>query len=249
MEQENNIPKNILERLKKLMALSERAGSEAEAENAALRIQELLKKYNLDPSTLNLGEEDKPDILQHIFDLEPLIASHESTWVEDFVAWVAKINYCDAVIYMGSLGTKKRGIKIAIIGKELNIQIVWYTCEQLVHRIRALGKQRFKEYDGPEKRNTYMRGYLKGAVISIYRKLQEAHNESLQNLEFALMVTSNKAALRDFLNKAHPNLNHSQASNSKLSSEHGYTQGRIDGKNIGPNKGLETTIQGTKLIR
>jgi hypothetical protein len=47
----------IIEKIRKLHALSERAGTEAEAANAATRVRELLEKHNLDIGTIELKAE------------------------------------------------------------------------------------------------------------------------------------------------------------------------------------------------
>lgn len=58
--QDNNTPKSKLDQIKlkirKLLNLADRAGTEAEASNAANRAAELLATYNIDRATLGSGE-------------------------------------------------------------------------------------------------------------------------------------------------------------------------------------------------
>lgn len=53
------IPENVLTKLAKLQALSERAGSEAEAANAAARVAEICARHNIDVGSVKIEEEEK----------------------------------------------------------------------------------------------------------------------------------------------------------------------------------------------
>ncbi len=53
------VGEEILSRIRKLQALAERAGSEAEAANAASRVAELCQRWNLDIGAVKLSEEEK----------------------------------------------------------------------------------------------------------------------------------------------------------------------------------------------
>lgn len=52
----------IIDKIRKLQALAERAGSEAEAANAAARVQELLLKHNLEIGSIALEQEKGTDV-------------------------------------------------------------------------------------------------------------------------------------------------------------------------------------------
>lgn len=58
------VPENIIDKIKKLLALAEdkRNCSEAEVESAALKAQELIAKYNVSIASFNSDEEEKEEI-------------------------------------------------------------------------------------------------------------------------------------------------------------------------------------------
>lgn len=51
----------IIERLRKLIALAENAGTEAEAANAMARVQEILTKYNLSMGDVGSARDEDED--------------------------------------------------------------------------------------------------------------------------------------------------------------------------------------------
>ena len=254
MENQNNIPDSLLAKLKKLLALRDNAkdiGSDAESELAALRIQELLAKYNLDESILH--QDDPPDkknqIISKRFKISHLTKRHESTWVSDFINYIADINYCLTVSHpmRGDYGLEVA--EVTIIGSPVNIEVVWYTCEQLIHRIRAQAPIRFAQYNGPEKRNTFIRGYLRGAIVGIWYKLYQQKQAMMNdNNQFSLMVTHNQLAVQAKMDQLFPD--RKQGKHSQISSQHGYYLGKIDGKDMNIHKGLSnnTNVNGNKLI-
>lgn len=161
--------KSLKEKIRKLIALQEGAqkiGSIEEAANAAEKIRALLMKHNLDLYSIQKeGHEEETEM--QTFDTGELSVKTEGDWINMLTRVIAEFHLCEAI------GTGKARSWIYVIGKPSNVEIVWYTVEQLANRIRPMAREAFKTYKGLEKRNTFIRGYLMGAVWGIRKQLAE----------------------------------------------------------------------------
>ena len=194
----DNIPKEVLGKLQKLMNLrdgAEAVGSLAEAENASARIQQMLFKYNLDLDDVkNVDIQKRLDsvkIVEEGVDLTDAFDKRETEWVPKLYVAVADNFLCKCFWY---------STRVTIVGKPHNIAFVCYLCDQLIAKIRIAEKLSWKGYDGGEKRGTYRRGFYVGSVSGIYYKLKSELNKahSADN-PFAVMVVKEDKDLEDYL--------------------------------------------------
>lgn len=171
----DHIPKELIAKIQKLMKLEEGAkklGNIEEAANAAGKIRDILMKHNLDLYTVqNAGDQTQKEapIIKDDYQPEDFTKPHEGDWVKRLVKTIAPFYLCKCFGYTNTA----MGLKVTIIGTATNVEIVWYTVEQLVNRIRPLSRDAFKAYTGHEKRNTFFRGFFRGAVEGIQYQLAE----------------------------------------------------------------------------
>lgn len=227
----------IKDKIQKLLNKAESAkevGNIEEAEAFSNKVNELLTQYNL---SIHQLEGNKTDNLEGIaIDLE--VPKTEGTWVVSLYHTIAKFNFCRIIKISGT------NSKIFLIGEKYNQEIVVYTCLQLKRMIKALRKQRYKDYMGREKKPTFYRGYSQGAVDGIYTKLkaqQEANEVNLTGV--TALVVNNTQALDNKVKELFEGGTR-QSKPKKLRGDDGYGKGVQDGKNMQINQGLGTKNTG-----
>lgn len=221
----------ITEKIQKLLNKSESAreiGNLEEAEAFAQKVNELLIQYNLTVHDLK-GNEPKDNIDTNYIDLE--FGKTEGDWVIKLYNCIAKFNLCRVISIKGTS-------KIMLIGDPYNQEIVVYTCVHLKHTIKSLRAKRYKEYFGPEKKNTYYRAYSQGAVNGIWDKLQaQKYEMERQNNNITALVVTNDALLDTKVKEIFGETK--SAKSRKLSGADGGSQGYVDGRNMNINKGIK----------
>lgn len=237
---------SLKNKIKKLLALQEGAakiGSIEEAANAAEKVRALLLKHNLD--LYSIQKEGQPETVEtHTFNPEEFSPKTEGDWVTLLIAVIARHHLCSTI------GTGKARSRVYVIGKPSNAEMVHFITEQLINRIRPMARGAFKNYKGFEKRNTFIRGFLRGAVQGISAQLSEAAAREKYNADqdakknligtTALMTQSmmltNKIEIEKYIKEKYRVGPGKQA--SKLQSTSGRAQGYEAGKSININKGL-----------
>lgn len=220
----------IKSRIEKMLRKAESAkeiGSLHEAEVFAKTANKLLMEYNLSMSDINLGEKK-----QSIDDvgLELKYSKSDGDWMVRLYHTVSKFNLCK-VIKIG------QSTKIVILGEKHNVDLVLFMCSQLVHSIKSLCSQRWKDYDGPEKKNTFKRAYYIGAVNGIHDKLEQQQKElEREMVGVTALVKTNEVAISEKVNEMFSKLKTGKA--RRLSGQDGAFLGYQDGKNMQLNKGI-----------
>lgn len=237
------VSERIVEKIQKLLEFQNGAkqiDSPEEAANAAEKVQRLLVKYNL--SIQDIGErKEKSKVTEKKFDdITP--KKNEGEWILSLYNVLARFNFSTFLV-VKSLETYypkrvfvKKGV---LIGEEENILTVKFLGEQLEHRLRALARKRFSEVQSfvPEKKNTFIRGYLTGAVKGIGMQLKETQEKMAQeNVKVNTLVHVKDDAIKEFMKEKYPNLKSGKS--SSLSGRYGYSKGVEDGKNMNINHGL-----------
>jgi hypothetical protein len=261
----DHLPKGMIGKIQALLRLEENAGTPEEAANASGKIRDILMKYNLDLYTVSqaTAEKKKPGINHFEYNPEDLTKPHEGKWVLALVKVIARFNMVEIL-------TKKRSDDIILIGTEVNIEITWYTLQQLTVRLRTMAKDNFKKYEGKEKRNTYIRGYYLGAVAGIQTQLstnaaREVYNakiaaqrrathvpvsaEETSAIAIISMGVEMMKSVQDYMNQTFT-FKYSQAAGPRSKGLNGRAQGREDGEKISINAGLKggSSAPGHKLL-
>lgn len=220
--------KSKLEKLLRLQEGAQKIGSLEEAANAATKIQTLLLKYNLEMADISVKDDSGPNFTHDDLNLANLGRVKTSgSWMETLANVIAINNLCRAVFAKPI---------IMIFGKSENIKVVNSLITSLVYRLKDMSKQSFKEYYGPEKRNTYFRGYLMGAVQGIAIKLKE-NKEEQQRLDAnitTLVVQTEKLVAQHMKDHFGDRLRPSR--NRRMISQDGADKGFMDGKQMDINQ-------------
>lgn len=234
--------KRIKDKLKKLMAKEESArelGNQAEADAFASKINQLLIDYELEVSELQ-GERHVYGIGEEIISTLDLTVRNESDWVRRLYSACAPTNFCQ-VLFHG-----KDIYRVILIGDETNREFVHYMVAQLVNKLRHLARSDFSAYKksgGHDKRNTYIRAFLKGACISIRQRLAEdmQARERANNQVHGLVLAKDKA-LSDYMGEKYPRVGFAKMRSG--SSADGYHNGKAAGRKVSINDGLNKGNRG-----
>lgn len=228
----------LIERVKKLLAKAESAkelGNQAEAEAFAAGAQKMMLAYGIEQEELRKHTGGKIQLKHIEVDLEKYLARHESDWIEHLFGLLSKGNLCYAVLHRSSN-------KLSIMGQPHNLDLVLYIAEQFIARARVMARESFKNnYEGPEKRNTYIRGFLRGFAQGVGLRLKEEMDRATSNepQTQGLMVINNNAALTAFVQQKYPRLRSS--SSSRLSGSGGIAAGVTAGRNTTAHKGVSAS--------
>lgn len=236
MQTETEKIKDKIAKLWKKSESAEKMGSLHEAEAFMTKAQELIQQYNLELADLKL--EDEKEVNNCIVETIDTIEDHgwsktDGPWLIDLYCRVARFYFCKGVI-AGSNNNKR--MRVHLVGEAHNIDMVKYVVASVVPTVKRLRLQRWKEYQGYEKQNTFKRGYYSGAVSGFYQKLydqQQASKEKYTGLT-GLIVLSERLVDE----KAAEEFNLVYKKKRSLSGMGGTNAGFKDGKNLNVNKGV-----------
>lgn len=197
---------SILSKLKKLQRLYEGAkaiNSEAEAANAAAKIQNLLTQYNLSMADLDSVADDsqKSSVTEDQLD-DRWSRKTGGVWDQLLLYGICKYNFCYTIVSQkhtsritsgGRLVYEVRR-KFIVIGEQQNIEVVKWLFTVLSRQLYELSKKRYKEYLADdlqalirsftgEKRMSpakFHRSYLAGAAKGVQDRLKEERDRELQ---------------------------------------------------------------------
>lgn len=234
------IPKQILDKLEKLIALRDNAGSPAEAENAAMRIQEILMKHNLDEAQIDAGIKAKNISIVGIkIPIDEVSNKKEGRWYLSLFDAIAKNNLCQ--IIRTTYRSKGSGI-ITVIGKEVNVEIVIYTVNNLAEKIRQAAKIVYKQSEGTinfnPNPNAFKRAFYMGCARGIALKLEEQTKDLIiENPGIRGLIKVNEADIDTFINKEFSNVKTAKSVNYRDKSA--YRTGVVTGRGMGVSKGID----------
>lgn len=164
--------KDIIEKIKKLLALSE-SDNEHEANTSMLQAQNLLAKYKL--SMKDIKDTDKEIV--NVVNQGVGVARRNMTWRSQLACVIADNFSCYCYLSMFSDHTKQ----IKLLGKEDDVKIceavIGYALENIDSNVNTLKKQYRKDRlstRGLE--NTYALGFIKGLAIS-FEQQKKANEE------------------------------------------------------------------------
>lgn len=242
----------IKEKLRKLIAKEASArdiGNQAEADAFAAKISELMLEYELEMDEVMKGSgKEVYEVGDEIFDTEPLSQRHESNWVAILYHNVSEMAFCRAVLYAHK--REAAPYRVIIFGDQHNREMLHYIVAQLVVKLRALSRRAFNEYKdsgGQDKRNTYVRSFLKGACLGIrLRLLDERKKQEAENTQVTGLVLDRQGAIQNYMEDKGYAVKPQK--HTKTSSGAGYREGVNAGKSVDINKGVSGKGSPTKLL-
>lgn len=134
----------ISNKIRKLLALGERAGTEAEAQAAMSAAHRLLAEYNLDMDDVIASGEEKPEDL--ITDDSTLSSLRNTYPVDNIYGAISRLYFCET-FFRTSRSVNQRFY--CIIGKPSNIAIVKYIADYVVNTMNELA-----QVEGKKQRQT-----------------------------------------------------------------------------------------------
>lgn len=247
----------LIEKVQKLLNLANNSGaSQAEANNAMEKANKLLLMHNLTMADVDTEDEDgitKKDDAVTIGG-----HSYEGKWEATLMSVIAKYNMCT------SLTITTRGKKestMTVIGEAQNIEIVLYLFTTARNIFRDLAKKNYSEYKATvrqqypasmytssqlekagklDRRNEWVRAYLKGCVNGLFLKLDDQRKSMEKNVasgKFELMIVDNEKKLKDYMASEFTGVTKSKAAKVNAQSK-AFHKGVKDGKNTNLNKGI-----------
>ena len=262
---------SILSKLKKLQRLYEGAkaiNSEAEAQNAAIKIQNLLTQYNLSMADVEsvADNEQKTDVIEERLG-DNWQRKCGGSWDQLLLYGICNYNFCYVLVSNRNVcRTNRNGREVwenrrryIIIGEPQNIQVVKWLFDVLAANLYKLALKRYEEYRnddtqevmrlfvGEKKmhRGTFLRSYLAGAAKGVQQKLKEERDRELQaQVQVNALVLRTDKKLDDYLAEKYPKLG--KARLAHIGSYQAMRQGMEDGRNVTISKaGL--TAENTNL--
>lgn len=237
---------DIKEKISKLIAKEESAreiGNLAEAEAFAAKVQQLLLQYELDVKDLKNQTGESLVIIEKRFDTKILTTRHESNWAIYLYNACAKACFCTVLAYGRSAATTF----VTLIGTEVNIEMLHLMASRLAVQIRKVARIEFARYVGPDKRNTWIRGFLKGACHGISQKLRnDAARIMIDQPQMSALVHDKDASMRKYMEEHYPKLGVSKGRAG--SSTDGYLRGKEVGSTMDVNQSGTRLTGGRKLL-
>lgn len=240
----SDVPQAVIERLKKLLAMKERPGSEGEAANAAMLIQNLCNKHNVDINILERPEEQEAitkglEFTQRLqtYDLDLAHAVDAICDTKHFITVQRK-----RVVFMkkGKPDFKLSTFKsIVFIGLPANVETAALVWNYLDAAIYAMLDARFKK--GQVKGLSDHRAYRMGAALRLQEICRQKKEEYVQQIEgdqcraVVLMSQSIAQDALDYMQQT-GNLKGTHQANGSVGRSWGaYSLGHHDGEKIDPN--------------
>lgn len=126
----NTTPNSIIEKIRKLLALAERAGTEHEALVAMEKAQALLVEHGLSISEVHKDEVDFESVTQQY--------EWNASWIKYVAVGVAKLYLC----HVYCVGNGTNSFSLVFSGSPVNIQTATYVMDVVV----STGKRLAREY-------------------------------------------------------------------------------------------------------
>lgn len=229
----DKIKEKILDKVRKLLALSEDQGaSEGEIENALRMAQQLMMKHNIDSGEINISPLDIG---------EDLIDSHfkhgeAKFWLWNLLTIIGKGHNCTVF---------KKGYKdnyfYRIVGFNEDRIIVKSLFEATYPLIRNLYNQRWKESSKNTSKGIFIRSYIDGFLLGLNRKLQADKKEFLkidsEAKKYELIVVKKDDLIEDYIKETTKKTKEEKGRSRDINSDAFY-QGVDDGSETSMNKKL-----------
>lgn len=165
---------NILERVRRLLALAE-SSNVHEAAAAAAKAQELMTKHRIEQAELEVGAVAEEPIL-----VEDLAAAGRSRqpWRELVANALAECNGCDVYARRVRAGRRKWNHSLHIVGSARSSSLVRYMFAYLTREVLRLGEEEarnLRELDGLRTSTPWHNSFRLGAAAALSQRIREAH--------------------------------------------------------------------------
>lgn len=168
----------IIEKVRKILALAERAGTEGEAFAAMNKVQEMFTRHNLELDDIKGSDEES---FTHDFKEYEWNAS----WIRTTCAGIAKLYFCH--MYYEPHGQECQ--RIFFVGKKVNIITAQYVCDLVISTGKRLAKsyaqECYKEFglNPVSASNNFKKGYATRINVRCQELIREAQEGHLKNVQ------------------------------------------------------------------
>lgn len=226
--------KDLIERVKKLLALSQ-SSNEAEARQAAERARELIARWNIEASEIEKGDIG-------IYNL-PTGRRNFLPWERTLITAIAEAHFCAVLLsYMSppeedlfSEKVRRPEACFEIVGREVNRQVVFelftYLREVAQGEARAMMKGR---------RMISKNAVLMGFAIGVGKALHNRSHNWTDSKELSALIVTEKAANADFIQRLYGDL--ATARSKKIDTK---DEGFIAGFGAGQSVNLDRQVRGS----
>lgn len=253
---------SILSKLKKLQRLYEGAkavNSEAEAANAAAKIQNLLTQYNLSMADLDsvADNEQATNVVEEKLG-DNWARKCGGFWDQLLLYGICKYNFCYVIVSKrheyrvnrNGNEVREQRQKYIVIGEPHNIEVVKWLFDVLAGQLYRLALKRYEEYRNDdsqalmriftgEKRMSpakFHRSYLAGAAKGVQDRLKEERDRELQaQVQVNALVLRTDQKLNDYVAENYKDLRSSRPMH--IGSGHAMAMGREDGRKVNITRG------------
>jgi hypothetical protein len=238
----------ILDRVRKLLALSKDANNPNEAALAAARASELMTEHNLSEAMLVTGEKPVERIIN---DFQ---VGAEKKGRSKRVAWKISVASAVAKTFGATLWTQGGNIKL--FGRESAVQAASYTTQYLWTEVERLAKAALAEHR-PVRAKAFGNSFRLGAANEISRRLREQHaakqterieqavdphTPNKQSLYTALVRVEKAQAEVDEAYKAFSSRLSKGTPIGRISSSNAYGAGRAAGATVSLGGGARASL-------
>lgn len=222
----------IAQKIQKLLKLSE-SPNEVEAALALKKVDEILSKYNMTLSDVEIKAEE---YINEIIDETSRI---RYSWYKSVINNAARTFYCKNVLSYGTGGYHKE----RLLGSKADVETCKYIIGYLYETITRMATVYIKNQSELDyslqfdrnKKNYLRQSYCMGIASTLNKKLmnikESRNHEKYETTNGTDLIVIKDAALKQFVASIYPNLSFSKSSSSNINSD-AYSQGRMDGENI-----------------
>ncbi len=204
----NELPdEHILEKIKKILALTE-SPNENEAAVAAAKVKELLTQYNLDIADVEIAD------VKTASDIESSSFDAHYKWHSNLFAAVGRTHFCR--VYKDTY-TKRT----VMVGTRINVQVASTLANWIAVQLDYMAFHKVQDIDVGKL--AYRNNFLHGAVARISERLDEMHRRQQDNTSVTALVVRHEDRINDWLEEQGIRL---QRGKAKKVGSYGYDAGR-----------------------
>lgn len=225
----------LILRIQKLLALGERAGTEAEAEMAMSKVHELLAKHNL--SLDDIPDSAEADEKYEMTDAGS--ATLRQPWQDWIWGSVAKLYFCKHLKRTRYQGRRTISEHHLLVGKPSNIAAAKYIATYVIRTGEELARAAAAASDS---KRTFINSFKKGFSHRIYGRVQEQMRKAMEG-KISDSVTGNALILSPLYDRSASEIDRflmeenirpasARGANSAPNDHAGYAAGRSAAESI-----------------
>lgn len=174
----NNIPDNLVEKIKKLLRLAESSNHAGEMELAMQKAKALAVQYEIDLNTINLEGEKKVEPIEKG---NPINIGRREPVAQKFVNWILQTHFNVRLVHFKS---RQHGSQTTMIGRKSDLEIAEYLHGFLNKEFMRLWHNYRYNSSGvsTKDRNSFLYGIYKGLDSKLTDAQKNTETEVFNNM-------------------------------------------------------------------